>query len=308
MRVRCYRMAETVLVSGAGGMVGRATVRALRARGYDVLKLVRHIPSDPDEVRWNPGRSVEYGAEKPLHHVVHLAGDPIFAPWTKAKKQSIFDSRVTGTRTIAEFIATRRQKPKSLIAASAIGIYGDRGDEVLTEQSSPGTGFLADVARAWEAATAPAKNAGVRVVNLRISVVLSKNGGALKMMKLPFLLGLGGRIGSGEQWMSWITIDDLVAIIVRAIEDPALAGPINCAAPEPVTNADFTRVLAYVLNRPALLPVPAFALRLLPGDMARETFLASERVIPQRLLEHGFKFQHPELLAALTSTLGVQLD
>src|SRR3954464_3987524 len=202
MRVRCYRMAETVLISGASGLVGRAAVRALRARGYDVLKLVRHLARDPDEIQWDPHGTVDLTPDQPLDHVVHLAGEPIFGLWTKTKKQNIFDSRVTGTRTIAEFCAARRQKPKSFISASAIGIYGDRGDEVLTEQSPPGTGFLADTARAWESAAEPARSAGIRVVHPRIGVVLSKEGGMLAAMKLPFQLGLGGRIGSGKQWIS----------------------------------------------------------------------------------------------------------
>jgi uncharacterized protein (TIGR01777 family) len=278
-------------------------LRGLRARGYNVLKLVRRPPSDPDEVRWNPGAGVDFDPARELHHVMHLAGEPILGLWTPEKKQKIFASRVTGTRTIADFCASRLKKPLTLISASAIGIYGDRGDEVLTELSPPGTGFLADTARAWESAAEPARSAGIRVVHPRIGVVLSHDGGMLGAMKLPFQLGLGGRIGSGTQWMSWITLEDLVSVLVGAIERPSMSGVYNCTAPEPVTNSDFTRVLAYVLNRPALIPIPGFALRLLPGDMARETMLASERVIPERLQQEGFAFAHPELLGALQAIL-----
>jgi hypothetical protein len=299
-------MAETVLISGASGLVGRATVRALRDHGYDVLRLVRKPVELPDEVSWAPGE-VYLDPHRVVDHVVHLAGEPVFGLWTKEKKKKIFESRVRGTRTIADFCASRPKRPKTLISASAIGIYGDRGDEVLTEASSSGDGFLADVARAWEAAAEPARNAGIRVVHPRIGVVLSKEGGALAAMKLPFQLGLGGRLGSGEQWFSWIALDDLAQIIVTALEDRMLEGPINCAAPEPVMNRDFVKVLAYLLNRPAIIPVPAFAMRLLPGNMAEEALLASERVIPRRLLDAGFKFKHPELVEALTTALGVHL-
>lgn len=300
-------MAETVLISGASGLVGKAALRALRARGYDVLKLVRRTVEDPDEVQWSPAGGVQLDVNRTIDHVVHLAGEPVFGLWTKEKKRRIFESRVNGTRTIADFCASRPKKPKTLISASAIGIYGSRGDEVLTEASAPGDGFLADVARAWEAAAEPARGTGIRVVHLRIGVVLSKEGGALAAMKLPFQVGLGGRLASGEQWFSWITLEDVVQIIVRAIEDTYLSGAINCTAPEPVTNRDFVKVLAYVLNRPALIHVPAFAVRLLPGNMAEETFLSSERVIPQRLLDAGFTFKHPELFEALKSTLDVEL-
>jgi hypothetical protein len=299
-------MAETVLISGASGLVGKAAVKALRAHGYDVLRLVRKPVDLPDEVSWSPGH-VDLPADRVIDHVVHLAGEPVFGLWTKEKKKRIFESRVRGTRTITDFCISRPKKPKTLISASAIGIYGNRGDEVLTEASPPGDGFLADVARSWEAAAEPARSLGIRVVHPRIGVVLSKDGGALAAMKLPFQLGLGGRLGNGKQWFSWITLDDLVQIIVTAIEDKQFSGAINCTAPEPVTNRDFVKVLSYVLNRPAIIPVPAFALKLLPGDMANEALLASERVIPQRLLDAGFKFKHPELLQALTSSLQLQL-
>lgn len=299
---------ETVLVSGASGLVGRALVRELRARGYDVLKLVRRRPSEPDEVYWMPGEGVDFAGDRPLHYAIHLAGETLFGLWTPEKKRRIRDSRVMGTQTIAGFCAARRQKPKALLAASAIGIYGDRGDEVLTEASAPGGGYLADLARDWETATGTAKNSGTRVVNLRIGIVLSKRGGMLAAMRLPFLLGLGGRVGDGKAWLSWIALDDLVNAIVFCMENDAISGAVNCVAPKPVTNAEFTRVLAYLLNRPALIPVPKFALRLLPGGMGEEMLLTSERVLPQRLQQARFRFCHGDLFDALCSELGISLD
>lgn len=299
-------MAETVLISGASGLVGKPVTRALRARGYDVRKLVRRPVTDPDEVHWNPAGAVDYPLGYPLHHVIHLAGESVMGLWTLEKKQHIRASRVQGTRTIAAFCAQR--KPKTLVSASAIGIYGSRGDEILTETSAPGSGFLADVAREWEAAADPARAAGVRVVHPRIGVVLAKDGGALKSMLLPFQLGVGGRVGSGDQWLSWITLADLVAIIVLAIENPTITGAINGTAPHPVTNAEFSKTLAFVLNRPAILPLPALVLRLLPGNMAEETLLASERVLPHKLVHAGYDFQHAELYPALQAVLGVTVD
>jgi hypothetical protein len=299
---------ETVLITGASGLVGKALTRALRARGYDVVKLVRHPPSEPDEVQWAPGEFVAWPDDKPLDHVVHLAGEPVFGLWTPEKKKAIRESRVVGTRTMAEFCAARKQKPKSMISASAIGIYGDRNGEELTEASAPGSGFLAEVAKEWEAAAAPARQAGIRVVHPRIGVVLGKHGGALKQMLLPFKLGLGGRLSSGKQWFSWIALSDLINLLIFAMETNPLSGPINGTSPEPATNNEFTRVLAFVLNRPALFPVPAFVLRRLPGDMAEETFLSSERVLPKKALDAGFKFAYPDLYEALQAELGIRIE
>jgi len=296
---------ETVLITGASGFVGKALTRALRARGYDVVKLVRHRPSEPDEIQWSPGEFVAFPAEKQLDYVVHLAGESVFSLWTPEKKRAIRDSRVIGTRTIAEFVASRAQKPKVLISSSAIGIYGNRGDEELTETSAPGSGFLAQVAKEWEAAAAPAREAGIRVVHPRIGVVLGKDGGGLKQMLLPFKLGLGGRLASGKQWFSWIALSDMLNLLIFVMETPSISGPLNATAPEPVTNAEFTRVLAYVLNRPAIIPVPGFVLRRLPGGMAEETMLSSERVLPKKALDAGFKFVYPELIDALQAELGI---
>jgi uncharacterized protein (TIGR01777 family) len=299
---------RTVLISGASGLVGRAAVRGLRARGCDVIRLVRRPSSEADEAMWDPAGRVDYPPDKPVDYVVHLAGESVVGLWADDKKRRIRDSRVLGTKTIAQFCASRGQKPKALISASAIGYYGSRGGEELTEASAPGTGFLADVAREWEAATKPATQAGIRVVNLRIGVVLSKNGGALGAMLLPFQLGLAGKIASGKQWMSWITLEDLVNIIGFAIENQSVSGPVNCVSPEPVTNAEFTKTLAYVLNRPAIIRVPKFTLKLLPGNMAEETLLSSERVIPERLTKAGFNFRCPNLFEALQAVLGIRLD
>ncbi len=296
---------ETVLITGASGFVGKALTRALRARGYDVVKLVRHPPSEPDEIQWAPGDFVAWPEEKRLDCVVHLAGEAVFGLWTPERKKAIRESRVVGTRTIAEFVSSRVQKPKVLVSASAIGIYGDRGDEELTESSAAGSGFLADVAKEWEAAAEPARKAGIRVVHPRIGVVLGKNGGALKQMLLPFKLGLGGRVGNGRQWFSWIALSDMIDLLIFVMEANPLSGPINATAPKPVTNREFTRVLAYVLNRPAIFPVPEFVLRRLPGRMADEALLASERVLPQKALDAVFKFAHPDLFEALQGELGV---
>ncbi len=297
---------ETVLITGASRFVGKALTRALRARGYDVVKLVRHPPSEPDEIQWAPGDFVAWPEEKRLDCVVHLAGEAVFGLWTPERKKAIRESRVVGTRTIAEFVSSRVQKPKVLVSASAIGIYGDRGDEELTESSAAGSGFLADVAKEWEAAAEPARKAGIRVVHPRIGVVLGKNGGALKQMLLPFKLGLGGRVGNGRQWFSWIALSDMIDLLIFVMEANPLSGPINATAPKPVTNREFTRVLAYVLNRPAIFPVPEFVLRRLPGRMADEALLASERVLPQKALDAGFKFAHPDLFEALQAELEIR--
>jgi hypothetical protein len=298
---------ETVLITGASGFVGKALTRALRARGYDVMKLVRHPPGELDEVQWAPGDFVAWPEEKRLDYVVHLAGEPVFGLWTPEKKKRIRDSRVVGARTIAEFVASRAQKPKTLVSASAIGVYGSRGDEELTEASAPGSGFLAEVAKEWEAASEPARKAGIRVVHPRIGVVLGKHGGALKQMLLPFQLGLGGRLASGKQWFSWIALSDMLNLLIFAMENPKIDGPLNSTSPEPVTNAEFTRVLAFVLNRPAIFPVPEFVLQRLPGNMAEETMLSSERVIPKKALEAGFKFLYPDLIDALQAELGIRV-
>jgi uncharacterized protein (TIGR01777 family) len=239
--------------------------------------------------------------------VIHLAGENVGARWTAARKRRIRDSRIRGTRVLTEALARVRHRPRVLVSASAIGIYGNRGDEVLTENSPPNEAvpdFLMEVAEAWEAAADPARAAGIRVVHPRFGLVLTPAGGALGKMLLPFRLGLGGRLGSGDQWISWISIDDVVGAILHVLLAESFSGPVNLVAPEPVRNRDFTTILARVLSRPALLPVPAAALRLAMGEMATATLLSSIRVVPKRLLASGYRFQHLDLETALEAMLG----
>jgi uncharacterized protein (TIGR01777 family) len=235
--------------------------------------------------------------------VVHLAGEPVAQRWTRAAKERILTSRAEGTSRLVETLASLVQRPTVLVSASAVGYYGARGDEVLTEQSAPGEGFLSEVCIEWEKAAAKAEDLGIRVVRLRLGVVLGRDGGALAKMLPPFRLGAGGRLGSGDQWMSWIHLDDVVGLIRHAIDSPALSGPVNATAPAPVTNAEFTRVLAAALNRPAVLPVPAFALRLLYGEMS-EILLGSQRVMPAAAQSAGFQFRYTDLSRALRNLLG----
>jgi uncharacterized protein (TIGR01777 family) len=235
--------------------------------------------------------------------VIHLSGENVAGRWSEAKKKRIRDSRVVSTQNLAWALGEAQVRPAAFVCASAVGYYGDRGDETLTEQSGPGEGFLAEVCREWEAAAARVSEAGIRVVNLRIGIVLSPDGGALKQMLLPFRLGLGGRIGSGRQWWSWIHVADLVGAVEHALQSDALRGAVNLTAPTPVTNRDFTKALAEALHRPAVLPIPAFAARLAFGELADEGLLASARVAPKNLIQSGFVFQFPELRPALKSLM-----
>jgi hypothetical protein len=293
-----------VLVSGASGFIGSALVPTLTTGGHSVRRLVRRVPSGEGEYRWNPAAGdVEPSALEGVDAIVHLAGESVAGRWTEPKKERILRSRVEGTPTLSEAIAVLDRPPGVLVCASAIGYYGDRGDEQLTEDSASGEGFLAEVVREWESASRPAEEAGIRVVRLRFGIVLGPSGGALKTMLRPFRLGLGGRLGRGRQWMSWVSIDDVVGAIHHALATEELAGVANTVAPNPVTNAEFTKTLARVLGRPALMPVPAPALRLVLGEFAQET-LASARVIPGRLLETGYEFRYPELERALRHLLG----
>jgi len=291
---------RTIAISGASGLVGTALARALQSGGHRVVRLVRRPPG-ADEVRWDPaGGTIDAAGLEGVDGVVHLAGESIAdGRWTSARKRRIRDSRVEGTRLLAGALGRLARKPAVLVSASAIGIYGDRGDEELDEASAPGRGFLADVGRAWEAATADAATAGIRVVLPRLGIVLAPDGGALAKMLPPFRLGLGGPLGPGTQWMSWITLEDTVRVLLAALERPALSGPVNATAPAPVTNAEFTRLLAAAVHRPAIFPVPALALEVLFGEMAREALLASQRVIPRRLTAAGFVFEDPVLGPAL---------
>ena len=294
-----------IAITGSGGLVGSALVSFLTTDGHRVTRLVRHAPSAGDS-RWDPAAGVRDVAR--LHGtdaIVHLAGANIAAGrWTPRRKAEIRQSRVDGTRHLCESLANLSPPPKVLVSASAVGFYGNRGDALVTEDSPAGTGFLAEVCQAWEAATEPASRAGIRVVNLRFGMILSPAGGALQKMLLPFRLGLGGRVGSGAQYVSWISLRDVPGVIRHAVCLESLCGPINVVSPAPVTNAEFTRVLARVLSRPAGLAVPAFAARLAFGEMADALLLAGARAVPSRLQATGYRFQHPELEGALRDLLG----
>ena len=297
-------MTPTVVVSGASGLLGSALLPALTAAGWGHRSLVRRA-AGVGEVRWSPAEgAIDAEALTGVTAAVHLAGEPIAeGRWSPEKKARIRSSRVLGTRLLSESLARLPARPQVLVSASAIGIYGDRGDEVLNEASVPGTDFLAEVGQEWEAATAPASDAGIRVVHLRFGIILAADGGALPRMVKPFLLGAGGPIGDGRQWMSWIAIEDAVRIVLRALEDGQLGGPVNAVSPNPVRNGEFADRLGQVLHRPALVPAPAFALRLLFGEMADAALLASQRVVPARLLEGGFEFRYPTLPEALRAVL-----
>jgi uncharacterized protein (TIGR01777 family) len=293
-----------IAITGSSGFIGHALAADLRAHGHEVLRLVRGAADTADCLRWDP-TSGALAAERMagVAAVVPLAGENVAAGrWTAARRQRIRASRGPATRMLCAALAALRPPP-ALLSASAIGIYGDRGADELDETSAPGRGFLAEVAQEWEAGAAPLQAAGARVVQLRIGMVLGRDGGALGRMLLPFRLGLGGPLGNGRQYVSWIARRDLLAAIRFALDRADVRGPVNCTAPAPVTSREFARVLGRALRRPAVLPVPAFALRLLFGAMADELLLASQRVVPRRLLELGFRFACPDLPAALAAEL-----
>jgi uncharacterized protein len=295
-----------ILVTGASGLIGSALVSNLGAAGHDVTRLVRSQPKSGEKAgHWDPmAGTIDMSGLQGVEAVVHLAGENIAERWTAAKKAKIRASRVQGTQVLCEALTRLAPLPKVLVSASAIGYYGDRGAEVLTEDSAPGSGFLAEVCRAWEAATEPAQQRGIRVVRLRFGVVLSAAGGALAKMLPPFRFGLGGVLGSGRQYMSWIALDDAVAAIHHALVTDSLQGPTNAVAPQAVTNEEFTRTLGKVLGRPTLLPMPAFAARLMFGEMADELLLASTRVQPAKLQASGYSFRYPDLEGAFRHVLG----
>ena len=295
-----------VLVTGSSGLIGTALVPFLTTGGHDVIRLVRTGTATPRGTAvWDPERgTIDAAALEGLDAVVHLAGESIAGRWTPAKKARIYSSRVEGTRVLVEALTKLARPPKVLVAASAIGYFGDRTRDVVDEDSAPGAGFLAEVVREWEAATEPATQAGIRVVNLRFGVVLSAAGGALATMLPPFRLGLGGPVGSGDQYMSWIAIDDAIGTVLHALATPELSGPVNTVAPNPVTNRDFAATLGRVLSRPAFIPLPAFVVKLAFGEMGRELLLASTRVEPERLKQSHYEFRFPELEGALRHVLG----
>jgi uncharacterized protein (TIGR01777 family) len=294
---------SAILVSGVSGPVGAALLPALQRSGYKVVRLVRGPARGTGQIAWDPAQPLSPDSASGFEAVIHLAGESIVGRWTAAKKQRILDSRASGTRNLAEALAKAPQRPRVLISASAIGYYGDRGDEVLREESSSGNGFLPEVCRQWEAATQAASQAGIRAAQIRIGVVLSPLGGALQKMLLPFRLGLGGNMGTGHQWWSWIDVQDLVGAIQHILKSNRLQGPVNVVSSQPVTNAEFTRILAQVLHRPAIFPMPAFAARLAFGQMADELLLASQKVEPAKLIASGYSFQYPDLRKSLEGIL-----
>lgn len=296
-----------VLLSGASGLVGTSLRHALVRRHSSLRQLVRGTARELGQIMWNPDARPAVADKDALEGcsaAFHLSGANIAGKrWTAAYRKELVASRVETTRVLAETLASLRIKPKVLIVASAVGFYGDRGDEVLDESSSAGTGFLADLCRNWEKAAQPAQDAGMRVVYARFGVVLGKRGGALAKMLPLFRAGLGGRLGSGRQWVSWISMEDAVAALLFAADTSSIAGAMNLTAPHPVTNNELTHTLARALHRPSMMPAPAFALRLALGQMANETLLASQRAVPRKLLEVGFHFTHPALDDALQAAL-----
>ena len=294
-----------ILISGASGLIGSKLSPALTSAGHNVRHLVRSkTKASASDVVWDPkANQLDTVALRGVEAVIHLAGENIAGRWTAAKKAAIRESRVHGTRMLAEAIAGLDRPPKALICASAIGFYGDRGDETLTENSAPGTGFLPDVCKEWEAATKPASDKGIRTVFLRFGVVLSPNGGALKKMLLPFKLGAGGVMGSGKQYWSWVDIDDVVGAAMYALSNDKLSGPVNVVSPKPATNREFTKTLGKVLSRPTIFPMPAFAARMIFGEMGDALLLASANVKPAKLQESGYAFKFPDLEPALRHLL-----
>jgi hypothetical protein len=297
-----------IVLSGASGMLGTALRRRLEALRVPIVQLVRGAPRGDGQVSWDPAAMPAIADTSALEGswaAIHLSGASVAAHrWTAAYKRELTASRVESTRAIAMILAGLRKPPQTLVVASAVGIYGDRGDAVLDEASAPGVGFLAEVCQKWEEAANPAADAGIRVVHARFGVVLGRGPGALEKMLPVFRLGLGGRLGSGRQWMSWVSVEDAVAAILFALENESLAGAVNVVSPNPVTNAEFTRALARLLHRPAVLPAPTFALRLALGQMADEALLASARVAPAKLMSAGFEFAHPTVDRALAAALG----
>lgn len=292
-----------ILISGASGPIGAALVPALKAKGSAVTRLVRGAAAGLDQVAWDPSRTLSPEVVSGFDAAIHLAGESIVGRWTAAKKRRILESRAQGTSHLAEAMAKASPAPRVFISASAVGFYGNRGNELLREDSPPGEGFAAEVARQWEAATQPAAKAGIRTAQMRFGVVMSADGGALPKMLTPFRLGLGGRLGSGRQWWPWISVRDVVGAIEHVLNHDSLSGPVNTVAPDAVTNAEFTSTLAAVLRRPAIFPMPAFVVRLIFGEMGEELFLGSQRVEPAKLLATGYRFQYPDLKGALNEIL-----
>lgn len=292
-----------VLVTGVSGPIGGALVPSLKGRGFQVTRLVRGPVSREDQISWDPAKPLAPESVSGFAAVIHLAGESVVGRWTRSKKTKIRDSRVLGTQNLAQSLAQAEDRPRVLISASAVGYYGDRGEEPLREESPSGAGFLPEVCREWEAANQPATEAGIRTVQIRIGVVLSPSGGALQKMLPPFRMGVGGNIGSGRQWMSWIHVQDLVGAVHHILKTDLLQGPVNMVAPKPVTNAEFTKTLGSVLSRPTVFPVPALVAKLAFGQMAEEVLLGSQRVESAKLIASGYPFQYSDLRKALEAVL-----
>jgi len=294
-----------VLIAGASGLVGSTLIPALEADGAEVTRLVR-TSAGAGEIEWHPNNDqIDATTLEGFDAVINFAGENIAGGrWTDELKRKIHDSRVNGTHLLSEAIARLKHPPKVFLCASATGIYGDRGDEILDELSDSGGGFLAGVCREWEQATEPAIAAGVRTVNLRFGPILAREGGMLAKLLAPFKMGMGGKVGSGKQYISWVAIDDVVNTVKLALKDESIRGPLNIVSPHPVTNQEFTKTLGHVLSRPTALAMPAFAVRLAFGEMADEMLLTSQRVIPKKLNDVGYEFQQPELEGALRKHLG----
>jgi uncharacterized protein len=296
-----------ILITGASGLIGTALQKSFKEKGYEMLLASRSEPKAEDEIQWDADTGFaedDLPRLEGLDAAIHLAGESISAlRWTDEKKKAIRDSRVHGTRTMIETFARLEKKPKVFISASAIGFYGDRGDDEMTETSSAGDTFLSEVSKEWESESRRAEDMGIRTVLLRNGIVLSKNGGALATMMTPFKLGVGGVVGSGKQWMSWVSLEDVVGIVNYALENENLRGAVNVASPNPVTNEEFTKTLGEVLYRPTFLPLPEFAVNLVFGEMGDALLIDSTKVMPKRLLDAGYKFKYPEIKPALENAV-----
>lgn len=296
-----------VLISGATGLIGQALIKSLEGDGHEVARLVRSKKSaNAGDIEWHPNQGIlDANQIEGFDVVVHLAGESIASGrWNDEKKRRIVESRVKGTELISKTIASLKQPPRVFVSASAIGYYGDRGDELLNEQSTSGNDFLSDVCRQWENATSAAEAKGIRTVHARFGIILDKEGGALEKMLTPFRMGIGGRVGDGQQWMSWIALADVIAGLRFVIDDESVDGPVNFVAPHPVRNAEFTKALGHALSRPTIFPIPAFGVRLAFGEMGDALLLSSTRVEPTQLVQHNFPFKFTNLDAALKSILG----
>jgi uncharacterized protein len=296
-------MNSKILVSGVSGPIGAALLPSLRTNGCSVVRLVRGAAQGDDQIGWDPAEPLAPQKVSGFDAVIHLAGESIFGRWTTGKKAKIRDSRVVGTFNLSSALAQAQDKPQVFVCGSAIGYYGNRGDEILREESAPGAGFLAEVCQDWEEATTPAVRADIRTAHIRTGVVLSPKGGALAAMLPPFRMGLGGRTGSGQQWLSWIDVRDMVGAIHHILKNDLIQGPVNMVAPKAVRNEEFARTLAKVLSRPAIFPLPAFAVKLFFGEMGEDLLLGSQRVEASKLISTGYPFRYRELKTSLESLL-----